>query len=103
MGKEQIIHSVVFSLQHEKGSAEEAQFLHDGKTMLSSIPTVNNFQVFREISPKNHFDFGFSMVFNSKEDYEMYNVHPMHIEFVSERWEKEVTQFMEIDYGALES
>ncbi|MCM3781788.1 Dabb family protein [Neobacillus mesonae] len=101
MEKEQIIHSVVFSLKHEKGSAEETKFLNDGKAALSSIPTVNNFQVFREISPKNTYDFGFSMVFNSREDYEAYNVHTKHVEFVSNRWEKEVVQFLEIDYGTL--
>jgi len=101
MEKAEIIHSVVFSLKHEKGSVEEVRFLHDGKTILSSIPTVNNFQVFREISPKNNYDFGFSMVFNNKEDYETYNAHPKHVEFVAERWDKEVTQFMEVDYGTL--
>ncbi|MCM3172313.1 MULTISPECIES: Dabb family protein [unclassified Paenibacillus] len=102
MSNEQIIHSVVFSLKHEKGSAEEAKFIQDGKSMLSSIPTVNHFQVFREISPKNNYDFGFSMVFHNREDYEAYNAHPTHVEFVSNRWEKEVTQFMEVDYGTLE-
>ncbi|MFM9281999.1 Dabb family protein [Paenibacillus jiagnxiensis] len=101
MERKQIIHSVVFSLKHEKGSAEEAKFLSDGKAALSNIPTVNNFQVFREISPKNNYDFGFSMVFNSKEDYEAYNIHPQHVGFVSDRWEKEVVQFMEIDYGTV--
>ncbi|MDR6724398.1 hypothetical protein J2W91_002866 [Paenibacillus amylolyticus] len=102
MDNEQIIHSVVFSLKHEKGSAEETQFLQDGKSLLSSIPTVNNFQVFREISPKNNYDFGFSMVFNNREDYEAYNAHPTHVGFVSSRWAKEVKQFMEIDYGKLD-
>lgn len=101
MNQQQIIHSVVFSLKHAHGSAEESAFLQDGKSALSSIPTVNNFQVFREISPKNTYDYGFSMVFNSREDYEAYNVHPKHVEFVTERWEKEVVQFMEIDYSEI--
>lgn len=96
-----IIHSVIFSLKHEKGSAEETRFLEDGRTELSSIPAVNHFRVFRQISAKNSYDFGFSMVFDSESDYEAYNVHPKHVEFVTKRWEKEVSQFLEIDYSEI--
>ncbi|MEK4063236.1 MULTISPECIES: Dabb family protein [Paenibacillus] len=93
-----IIHSVIFSLTHEKGSSEEIQFLEEGKLKLSSIPCVNKFQVFRQVSQKNEYDFGFSMVFETQLDYEAYNVHPVHIDFVANRWDTEVKQFMEIDY-----
>lgn len=49
-----IIHSVIFSLTHEKGSSEEIQFLEEGKLKLSSIPCVNKFQVFRQVSQKTN-------------------------------------------------
>ncbi|MGG1879869.1 MULTISPECIES: Dabb family protein [Paenibacillus] len=101
MSSNAIIHSVIFSLKHEQGSEEEQRFLEDGRTALSAIPTVKNFQVFRQISPKNTYHFGFSMVFDSEADYEAYNVHPNHVAFVKERWEQEVTQFLEIDYNEM--
>ncbi|MFC5531832.1 Dabb family protein [Cohnella yongneupensis] len=96
-----IIHSVLFSLKHSQGSEQERRFLEDGRTILTSIPVVNDFQVFRQVSPKNDYDFGFSMVFNDRTDYETYNNHPAHAAFVSERWEQEVEKFLEIDYEAI--
>ena len=41
------------------------------------------------------------MKFASEADYEAYNVHPQHVDFVENRWEKEVEQFMEIDYSEI--
>ncbi len=99
MTTNQIIHSVIFSLKHEKGSAEELRFLEDGRSALSTIPTVQDFKIFKQISPKNTYDFGFSMVFESEAHYEAYNVHPQHVDFVENRWKKEVEQFLEIDYS----
>ncbi|MBO9598656.1 MAG: Dabb family protein [Cohnella sp.] len=96
-----IIHSVIFSLKHEKGSEQERRFLDDGRNILSGIPVVNEFQVFRQVSHKNDYDFGFSMVFDSQADYEAYNDHPAHVSFVNERWLVEVEKFLEIDYEAI--
>lgn len=101
MTTNRIIHSVIFSLKHEKGSAEEQRFLEDGRSALSTISTVQDFKVFKQISPKNTYDFGFSMVFANEADYEAYNVNPQHTAFVENRWEKEVLQFLEIDYSEL--
>ncbi|MFX3642143.1 MAG: Dabb family protein [Candidatus Pristimantibacillus sp.] len=101
MSQVSIIHSVIFTLKHDKGSAEELRFLQDGKAILSAIPSVKDFQVFRQISAKNNYDFGFSMVFDHEADYEAYNVHALHVEFVEQRWEKEVERFLEIDYSEL--
>ncbi|MUT66489.1 Dabb family protein [Paenibacillus sp. NEAU-GSW1] len=101
MSQTAIIHSVIFSLKHAAGSAEEQRFLADGRAILSSIPTVKEFRVLRQVSPKNTYDFGFSMVFDNKADYEAYNVHPLHVDFVANRWEKEVEKFLEIDYNEI--
>ncbi len=38
------------------------------------------------------------MEFDSSADYENYNSHPHHVEFVQTSWIFEVTDFMEIDY-----
>lgn len=96
--KEWILHSVIFSLKHEKGSQAERQFLEDGQRILTSIPTVTNFQVYKQVSAKNEYDYGFSMEFANQADYEAYNEHPLHVQFVNERWLTEVEKFLEIDY-----
>ncbi|MBD2871294.1 Dabb family protein [Paenibacillus arenilitoris] len=96
--KEWILHSVIFSLKHERGSEEERRFLEDGKRILTSIPTVMNFQVYKQVSAKNEYDHGFAMEFASQADYDAYNEHPLHVQFVNERWKTEVEKFLEIDY-----
>jgi hypothetical protein len=98
LDKGSIIHSVIFNLKHPEGSEEENRFLEDGRAILSSIPVVGNFKVFRQVSPKNDYAFGFSMEFAQSDDYETYNSHPLHEQFVSERWVTEVERFLEIDY-----
>ncbi|NIK77880.1 hypothetical protein FHS15_003018 [Paenibacillus castaneae] len=96
--KEWILHSVIFSLKHERNSEAERRFLEDGQRILTSIPTVTNFHVYKQVSSKNDYNHGFAMEFANQADYEAYNAHPLHVQFVSERWEKEVEKFLEIDY-----
>jgi hypothetical protein len=95
-----IKHMVIFNLKHEVGSSEAAQFLADGRDILSSIPTVTNFKAFRQVSDKNDYDYGFSMDFADQAGYTLYNEHPKHTDFVENRWLKEVSQFLEIDFQA---
>jgi hypothetical protein len=95
---EEIQHMVIFDLNHEKGSAMAEKFLKDGQQILSKIPVVQNFQVFNQVSLKNNYSYGFSMVFADKLVYETYNNHPDHVAFVENRWKKEVTRFLEIDF-----
>ena len=94
-----ITHSVFFRLNHEKGSPAEAAFLAKAAA-LAAIPGVENFQVLRETSPKNAFDFGLSMNFADQAAYDGYNTHPDHVAFVQEIWLKDVADFQEIDYVA---
>jgi hypothetical protein len=98
MDKETIVHSVIFNLKHPKGSEAETRFLEDGRSILASIPVVRDFKVYRQVSPKNDYDFGFTMEFTHSADYETYNAHPLHEKFVNERWVVEVERFLEIDY-----
>ena len=92
-----IRHTVAFKLKHSSGSESEAAFLKAAQ-VLSSIPTVRNFEWLRQVSRKNKFEFGFSMEFASEQDYEAYNNHPEHVRFVETRWTLEVAEFLEIDY-----
>lgn len=101
MNAASIRHMVIFDLKHPEGSAEAEQFLQDGFETLTSIPVVNNFEVHRQVSAKNDYTYGFSMEFHSQEDYDTYDAHEKHVAFVEERWKKEVTRFLEIDFKQL--
>ena len=95
-----IRHTVVFSLKHAAGSAEERAFL-DAALILADIPGVEKFERLRQVSPKADFAFGFSMEFADQAAYEGYNNHPDHVAFVRDRWVPDVAKFQEIDYIAL--
>ncbi len=92
-----IIHTVAFKTNHALGSPEEKDFLKDG-IALGKLPMVKSFQCFKQVSKKNDFEFGFSMEFKSQLEYDAYNEHPRHVQFVESRWKPEVKEFMELDY-----
>jgi hypothetical protein len=94
----EIQHMVIFNLPYSKESEKAIKFLDDGTRILTGIPVVQNFQAFNQVSTKNKFQYGFSMVFANGEDYQTYNNHPNHVSFVQDRWMKEVTDFLEIDF-----
>jgi hypothetical protein len=95
-----IRHSVAFRLKHPEGSPEEADFLAANQALVS-IPGVEAFELMREVSPKNDFRFYLSMEFADRAAYDAYSAHPDHVSFVSDRWDNEVADFMEIDSEAL--
>jgi hypothetical protein len=96
--KGEIQHMVIFNLPYQEGSKKAIKFLNDGNRILTGIPVVRDFQVFLQVSPKNDYQYGFSMVFTNQADYQTYNDHPDHVAFVEERWKIEVTDFLEIDF-----
>jgi Stress responsive A/B Barrel Domain len=95
-----IRHTVIFTLKHMPGSSGEASFLKDAK-VLAAIPGVEKFEQLKQVSPKNDYQFGFSMEFASQAEYSVYNDHPQHVAFVRDRWIPEVERFLEIDYTPL--
>jgi hypothetical protein len=95
-----IRHSVIFTLKHAHGSLMEKAFLRDA-LVLKEIPGVKKFEQLRQVSKKNDYEFGFSMEFADQAAYDAYDVHPKHVKFVRERWEREVERFLEIDYVAV--
>lgn len=92
-----IRHTVVFTLRHAVGSLKEKSFLRDAN-VLADIPGVKKFERLNQISGKNKYRFGFSMEFADQDAYDAYNIHPVHVKFVEERWKREVDEFLEIDY-----
>ena len=93
-------HSVTFRLKHPGGSLAEADFL-SAAAELVAIPGVRDFQLRRQVSPKNAHAFGLSMKFESEEEFKVYAKHPLHVEFVEKRWIPEVEDFQEADFEAL--
>jgi heme-degrading monooxygenase HmoA len=95
-----IRHTVVFKLKHAQGSLQEKAFLRDA-TFLGELPGVQNFERLKQVSPKNDYEFGFSMEFSDEAAFAAYNGHPRHIAFVRDRWQREVERFLEIDFEPL--
>lgn len=97
-----IHHSVFFKFKVGSSEVEREEFFKAGN-LLSVIPGVQHFEIVREISPKNDFEFGFSMVFGNATAYENYNAHSDHTFFVQNYWLKMVEKFLEIDYEPIGS
>ena len=96
-----IRHTVAFRLGHPAGSDAEREFLDTAYESLATIRGVEAFEILDEVSPKNEYRFGISMEFADQATYSAYNEHPAHVRFVSERWEPEVEDFLEIDYRVM--
>jgi len=92
----------MFSLKHDVDAPETEQFLQNAGRILSDLPGVKNFGICRQVSAKNPYAFCFSMVFDNQEAYDAYNAHPGHAKFVKERWQTEVTNFLEADFVAVD-
>jgi Stress responsive A/B Barrel Domain len=95
-----IQHTVAFRLRHPSGSSAETAFLEAAR-VLATIPGVEDFQQLRQVSPKSDFTFFFSMRFADADAYRGYNEHPVHVAFVRDRWDAEVSDFQELDFVAL--
>ena len=99
MVADRVRHTVAFALVHAEGSPEELDFLHAAEH-LANIPGVEAFELLAEVSPKNGYRFGIVMEFADRAAYARYDGHPDHIRFVQERWLREVSEFLELDYAA---
>ncbi len=95
-----IRHSVVFKLRHESGSEKERAFLN-AASRLAAIPGVSNFEWLRQISTKNNFTLGIFMEFDNSTEFDFYNQHPDHIDFIENFWKPNVEDFLELDFEAV--
>ncbi|MCU4676345.1 Dabb family protein [Catenovulum sp. 2E275] len=96
-----IRHTIVFTLNHSKGSVTEAEFFKK-VVKLEHINVVQKFEVLQQLSKTNPFDYGLSMEFASKTEYQYFKEHPDYLDFWQEVWKKEVHEFMEIDYKVVD-
>ena len=97
-----IRHTVAFTLRHDDGSPEAESFF-EALGALGAIEGVEELQVLSEVSPKNSYRYGVSMEFATRTAFETYTASPEHVEFVRDRWDTEVADFIEIDFVALPS
>ncbi|MFC0183151.1 Stress responsive A/B Barrel Domain [Pseudarcicella hirudinis] len=92
-----IRHSVIFKFKSQI-SSEEKQVFFKACDKLTAISGVQNFEILRQISPKNRFEYGILMEFENMDHYDYYTNHPDHLYFVENHWLKSVEDFLEIDY-----
>ena len=92
-----IRHSVIFKFKNAITEIEKKDFF-EAALQLTEIPGLENFEKLKQTSPKNTFEFGFSMEFDTYLVYENYNNHPYHTSFVQNYWLTMVEDFLEIDY-----
>lgn len=97
-----IRHSVILKLK-DTISAEDKVAYFVAVERLKDIPGVLKFEVLNQISPKNKFEFGISMEFDTQELYDAYTNHPEHVAFVQNFWIPNVEDFLEIDYTPFNS
>ncbi|PZE22362.1 Dabb family protein [Paenibacillus xerothermodurans] len=98
MSGKRIKHIVIFTLKYDMDLEESQAFLRDSEAALTAIPYVERFEVFRQVSNKTDYDFGFSMEFADLAAYEAYSSHPDHVAYVKNLWNEEVLRFLEIDF-----
>ncbi|HTV69885.1 MAG TPA: Dabb family protein [Rhizobiaceae bacterium] len=95
-----ITHTCVFRLKHAKGSDAEASFIKAAK-VLAKIAGVQELSVMKQTFAKSPYSHLLTMKFSNRAAYDGYMNHPDHVIFTRERWDKEVVDFMILDYEAL--
>lgn len=95
-----IRHSVILQLK-ETINGDQKRAFFDAVAQLSTIPYVQKFEILKQISPKNKFEYGISMEFDNQEQYDAYSNHSDHVAFVQNFWMNNVEDFLEIDYQLL--
>jgi CMP-2-keto-3-deoxyoctulosonic acid synthetase len=91
-----IRHAGLFTFKTNVTEQEKRSFFSALKD-LEQIESVKKLEISRQISPKNKFEYGFSMEFANEDIYKAYNIHPQHDAFVQNYWLKYIEDFMEID------
>jgi hypothetical protein len=93
-----IRHLVIFNFQGGKSTDEKDKFLQNSKSILTSIRGVENFEILKQIIPDIDYPFGFSMEFKDQLVYESYKNSPIHLDYVTQEWQKNVDQFLGMDF-----
>lgn len=92
-----IMHSVIFSFKQSVGEKQQKDFFAAAAD-LAEIPGVKNFELLKQVSVKNNYDYGISMQFGDQASYDNYNNHNAHQLFISDYWIPCIEKFLEIDF-----
>ena len=95
-----IMHTHVFSLRYPSGSAEEKAFLAEAHN-IAGFYGVKNFKVWRQIASQTQGEFGISMEFDTKEEFEEYMKDRPHLDFAFARWFPAITVSQDITFESL--
>jgi len=96
-----IRHSVILTLKSNVSPEVKLQFFA-AVDELKQIPGVQKFEVLKQTSSKNPFQYGISMEFENQAAYDLYAGHSLHTAFVEKYWAACVEDFLEIDYQKLD-
>ena len=92
-----IRHSVIFKFK-EGISPENVQKFLEASAQLADIPGVIGLEILKQVSPKNKYDYGILMNFQTGDAYISYNNHLQHQAFIKDFWMPMVSDFLEIDF-----
>jgi hypothetical protein len=76
-------HSVLLKLKTDIGSEAEKGYF-EAVEKLAEIPDVKKFEILKQTSTKNKFEYGISMEFDTLKQYDTYTNHPQHVAFVQD-------------------
>lgn len=96
-----IRHSVILTLKSSLSPADKLQYFA-AVDELKQIPGVQKFEVLKQTSTKNPFEYGISMEFENQAAYDLYKNYTLHTAFVEKYWAACVKDFLEIDYQLLD-
>jgi hypothetical protein len=96
-----IRHSVILTLKSSLSPVDKLQYF-EAVNELKQIPGVQKFEVLKQTSAKNPFEYGISMEFETQQAYDLYAGHSLHTAFVEKYWAACVADFLEIDYQLLD-
>jgi heme-degrading monooxygenase HmoA len=96
-----IRHSVILTLKSSLSPADKLQYFA-AVNELKQIPGVRKFEVLKQISAKNPFEYCISMEFENQQACDLYTNHALHLAFVEKYWAASVEDFLEIDYQFLD-
>jgi heme-degrading monooxygenase HmoA len=95
--KGKITHTVQLKFKAEVDAEQQGVFFA-AADKLKNIPGVKHFEVMRQVSSKNQFQYLLSMVFDNDEIYQQYNQNPVHLDFIEKQWKPKVESFLEADF-----
>ena len=96
-----IRHSVILTLKSSLSPVDKLQYF-EAVNELKQIQGVQKFEVLKQTSAKNPFEYGISMEFETQQAYDLYAGHSLHTAFVEKYWAACVADFLEIDYQFLD-